>query len=133
MKKYLIVAMALPVYLFSSVTLGVTFDDLVGVYDAKSTEIPIRSVVTVTKVDSLNGHMSFKIEKSPYGPMVCEGNSRIENGFFLTTDAICQGGLGYTHTMDLTQVRNFDHFSAFVHNTMYDATITVYFTRRNSL
>ena len=115
-------------FFLGSSSFGVTFDDLAKKYKATSTEIPIKSVLTITKKDLYNGEIQFHVKRSPYGKMSCKGIAAIENDgknetFKLKTHAICKSGLEYNHSVNLTDVENFDRFSANVKNTLYEGEV----------
>ena len=124
--KSLFLALA---FIFSTSAFAVTMDDLAGVFEATSTDIPLRTIMDVTKTGENTGSINFAVKKSPYGKLSCRGNSSL-NGNILRTESFCKSGLQYIHTADFSSVTNFDKFSIRVHNTLYGETITMHFIRK---
>ena len=111
----------------------VTFEELDGVYDVHSTEIPIRSVVTITKTDDpYKGEIFFKTLRSPFGKLNCNGTSEIDSEENqIETTSRCKSGLEFYHVLDLEGIDNFDKFSTQVRNTLYgDESIKMYFNKK---
>ena len=114
---------------FSIKASAVTMDDLVGVFKATSTDIPIKTVLNIKKIDGSKGTIDFAVKKSPYGRLSCRGNAVLSSDI-LTTDTVCKSGLRYKHSADFSTVSNLSRFSIPVHNTLYNETITMLFVRK---
>ncbi|MCY4642993.1 MAG: hypothetical protein OXB88_00080 [Bacteriovoracales bacterium] len=118
---------------FLSTAFGeVNLDHLEGVYDVRSTDVPLRSVVTIKKIDPHSGEVFFKTSKSLFGKMNCRGFAKINTETNeLETESKCKSGLEFHHAMALENIDNFDTFSTRVRNTLYgDEIITVHFKRQ---
>ena len=116
-------------YLFSFNVFAVNMDDLIGTFQATSTDIPIRTIMKIKKVNEEEATIDFAVKKSPYGRLSCKGSSILDDEGVLTTKTACKSGLRYTHTANFSTVGNFDRFSISVHNTLYDETITMHFVK----
>ena len=115
--------------IFSTSALTATIDDITGTFEATSTDIPLRTILTIRKTGENTAAIDFDVKRSPYGELSCQGTS-VLNDNILKTDSFCKSGLRFWHTVDIGEVTNFDKFTVLVHNTLYDETVTMQFVRR---
>lgn len=98
----------------STVVGATTLKDLAGSYKITHPDIPVLNIVTI----SAKGAVALT-EQSPYGRIECKGKATLKNDI-LNSKVTCDNGASFVQKIDLSNVKNFNKFSANVYSSLYE-------------
>ncbi|MCM2350920.1 MAG: hypothetical protein NDI69_12935 [Bacteriovoracaceae bacterium] len=98
----------------STVAGAATLKDLAGSYKITHPDLPVMNIVTI----SAQGAVGLT-EQSPYGRIECKGKATLKNDI-LNSKVTCDNGASFVQKIDLSNVKNFNMFSANVYSSLYE-------------
>lgn len=122
MKTQLVTGLILS--LTSLTVFAADFSQLAGTYEVSAKGIPVSNTITINE----NGSVEL-IEKSPYGILNCAGQATIQENI-VESYVVCENGQEFTQRIDLSNVVNFENFTASVYSSLYDMELAMNFSRQ---
>ncbi|MDD4974882.1 MAG: hypothetical protein PHY93_11060 [Bacteriovorax sp.] len=109
--------------MMTSQSFALSLNDLVGKYEVSSNLIPTTNIITL---DSKGG--ITLVEKSVHGKLNCKGTSKLASNK-IASKLTCENGLSFEQEINMSNVTNFNAFTAPVYSTLFGQEIPMNFKK----